>query len=522
MVAGVELTYDRFASALQMANAIFGNGVTVTGASFTGDVDGSAIYSDGDTISPGVVPSDTGVILSTGDVRAFTSTGPESNVRSNTTTSNSGVNNETLFNALAGQSTFDANYLEIEFTPDEGVNFITLEFVFSSEEYPEFAGSIYNDMVGIWIDNNPVPLAPGNGQASVGNINSSGGINLFKSNTDDQVNTEMDGFTVSLSATIPVTPETTNTLRIGVADVADNQYDSNVLIAADSVQGTLVAVEDYVLLRPGDTENLDVLANDLNLTGGAVFITHINDIPVSPGDSVTLNTGQTVTLSPFGTLQLTAADESEDVAFTYEIESTTGDTAVGFIIVDTVPCFVSGTLIRSEAGDVPVERLRVGQKVWTRDAGLQPIRWIGRRSLPAEGNMAPVRINAGTFGDHGVLMVSPHHRVIVNNAQAELLCGTHEVLIAARDLVDEKSVTRQMGGFVEYVHILFDAHQVVWSNGLLTESFLPGPQTTHCFDENCIAEIRTIFPELDPLTGAGYGPAARPILKSYEARLLVA
>ena len=102
MVAGVELTYDRFASALQMANAIFGNGVTVTGASFTGDVDGSAIYSDGDTISPGVVPSDTGVILSTGDVRAFTSTGPESNVRSNTTTSNSGVNNETLFNALAG------------------------------------------------------------------------------------------------------------------------------------------------------------------------------------------------------------------------------------------------------------------------------------------------------------------------------------------------------------------------------------------------------------------------------------
>ena len=58
-----ELTYNTGASALQMAQTIFGDGVTVTGASYTGDPDASAIYTDGDTISPGVVPSDTGVIL---------------------------------------------------------------------------------------------------------------------------------------------------------------------------------------------------------------------------------------------------------------------------------------------------------------------------------------------------------------------------------------------------------------------------------------------------------------------------
>ena len=59
-----ELTYNDSATALQMAELIFGDNVTVTGASYTGDSDASAIYSDGDTISPGVVPSDTGVILS--------------------------------------------------------------------------------------------------------------------------------------------------------------------------------------------------------------------------------------------------------------------------------------------------------------------------------------------------------------------------------------------------------------------------------------------------------------------------
>ena len=518
-----ELTYDSSASALQMANLIFGNGVSVTGATYTGDSDASAIFSDGDTISPGVVPSDSGVILSTGEADAFTRASVGNpNARTNTTTPNSGPNNDPLFNSLAGGSTFDASYLEVEFTPDAGVNFITLEFVFSSEEYPEFAGSIYNDMVGIWIDGNPVSLAAGNGQASVGNINQSGGINLFNSNVDDAFNTEMDGFTVSMSATIPVRPGETNTLRIGVADVGDNRYDSNLLIASESVQGAIVAVEDRVLLRPGDTKNVDVQANDLNQTGGTVVITHINDVPVSPGDSVTLSTGQTITLNADGTLDMVGDAASEDVAFTYEVESSTGDTAVGFIIVDTVPCFVSGTMIRTEAGEVPVERLEIGQKVLTRDDGAQPIRWIGRRRMAAEGPMAPVEISAGTFGDHGRLCVSPLHRVLVQNAHAELLFGSHEVLVAARDLVDGMHVNTRPGGQVEYVHILFDDHQVVWSDGLLTESFLPGPQTTHCFEEERIAEICAIFPELDPRTGAGYGPAARPALKRHEARLLVA
>ena len=518
-----ELNYDTGATAQEMAELIFGNGVTVTNATYTGDPDASAIYSNGDAISPGVVPSDTGVILSSGEADRFTNiSATNPNARTNTTTPNSGPNNDPDFNAVAGRFTFDASYLEVEFTPDDDVNFITIEFVFSSEEYPEFSDSIYNDLFAVWIDGEAVPLAAGSGLASVTNINQSGDINLFNSNTADQFNTEMDGFTVSMSFVIPVTPGETNTLKVGIADVGDSAYDSNVLIAANSVQGTIIANTDELLLRPGDSRVVDVLANDINATGGAAFITHINDQPVSPGDSVTLSTGQTVTLNADGTLTLVGDEVSEDVAFTYEVSSTTGENAVGFIIVDTVPCFVAGSLVRTEKGEVPVERLQVGDKIITKDEGAQPIRWIGRRRMPAEGKMAPVEIAGNTFGTHGLVRVSPLHRVLVQNMHAELLFGSSEVLVAARDLVDGKAVRQGSGGWVEYYHLLFDRHQIIWSDGLASESFLPGPQTKSCFEDRMVEEITTLFPELDPGTGEGYGPTARPALKHFEARLLVA
>ena len=506
MVAGVELTYNRGASALNMANTIFGDGVTVTGANYIGDSDSSAIFSNGDAISPGVVPGDSGVILSTGDVRAFTSEGSQSNVRSNMTTPSSGPNNHPLFEDVATGNTFDGSILEVDFIPDPDINFITMEFVFSSDEYPEYVGSIYNDLFGVWIDGEYVPLAAGNGEISISNLNESGGPNLFRLNTQDQYNTEMDGFTISLSVVIPVTPGEVNNLQIGIADAGDSAYDSNVLIAADSVQGAIVAVDDRVLLRPGDAKTVDVVANDLNLTGGSVVITHINDVPVLPGDSVTLTTGQTITLNADGTLDMIGNSVSTDVVFTYEIASTTGDTAVGIVTIDTVPCFTTGTMIRTDRGERPVETLTIGQNVLTRDHGPQPIRWIGRRRMAAEGPMAPVRIAAGTFGDHDALTVSPLHRVLIQNAQADILFGSPEVLIAARDLVDGKRITTLEGGQVEYVHLLFDQHQVIWSDGLPSESFLPGPQTTHCFDAERIAEICTHLPRV----GSQNRPRLRP------------
>ncbi len=225
MVTASRLPINSGSSALQMANEIFGDGVTVVGASYTGDRNSSGIYNNGLSKSPGVAPSDTGVILSTGRVRDFTNNNGEANQATNTSSNTSGPNNVAEFDALAGTNTYDAAILDIDFIPTGDT--MTMQFVFSSEEYPEYAGSIYNDVVGVWINGVHVPLSVGNGDTSVGNINDSNNINLYQDNTADQFNTEMDGFTITMTLTIPVNPGVVNSLRIGIADTADSNYNSS-------------------------------------------------------------------------------------------------------------------------------------------------------------------------------------------------------------------------------------------------------------------------------------------------------
>ena len=518
MVTASELPINRNASATQMADAIFGDGVTVVGASYSGDRNSSGIYNNGDSKTPGVTPSDSGVILSTGRVRDFTNSNGEANQAANTSTNTRGVNNDAAFNALAGTNTYDAAILDVDFVPDSSV--MTMQFVFASEEYPEFQNSIYQDTVGVWINGVEVPLAIGSGDTDPGNVNSNSNQNLYIDNTNDQFNTEMDGFTVTMTLTIPVIADQLNSIRIGIADVSDSSYDSNLLIAGDSVQTSIVAIADGVNTHPNGTVTTDLLANDLNNGSGSLTITHINGQAVTAGSSITLATGQTITLNADGTVTMVNDDDEGNINFTYTISDGT-NSDVGFVNVSSIPCFVAGTMILTPKGEVPVETLKPGDLVMTRDEGAQPLRWIGGRTVEAEGDFAPICIRAGTFGDHRDLHISPLHRVLVRDYASELLFGDSEVLVAAKDLLNSHSVISQPGGMVTYVHLMFDRHQVIYSQGLETESFLPGPQTTNLFEEPVIEEICRIFPKLDPRTGQGYGPAARRTLKHYEARLLL-
>lgn len=525
MAAPSELNYDLKASAMEMAEAIFGNGVNVVSASYDGDRDSSGIYSGGDAISPSATPGDSGVILSTGDADDFTNRpghgwwGNEANNSSQTWSNTKGVDNDPAMNAQAGGNTYDGAYLTADFIPDTDT--LTMQFVFSSEEYPEYVGSQFNDAVVVWVNGDPVPLEVGAGDTSVGNLNQTDNQNLYVDNTDDSHNTEMDGFTVTMTLNMPVNPGEVNTIRIGIADVADSTYDSNLLIAGDSLQTEVIANADDVTIAPGGTRTVDVLSNDHNAGNGALTITHVNGTAVGAGDSVTLATGQVVTLNADGTFEVTADTDEEQVSFTYAVENGDGVSDTGFVTVDSVPCFVAGTRIMTDRGEVPVEKLAPGDLVRTLDDGLQPLRWVGRRTVAAQGRLAPVRFAAGAIGNRREIRLSPQHRVLMQTGWAELLFGEGEVLVAAKDLVNGDTITVQNGGEVEYVHILFERHQIVFSEGIETESFRPGPQAVKAFDRQVLAEICTLFPELDPETGAGYSPAARRLLKSHEAQLLV-
>ncbi len=524
MVAASELSINTSASATQMAEAIFGDGVTVVDASYSGSWYSSGIYSGGDTTSPGVTPGDTGVILSTGVARDFTNSSGSSNQDNNTSTNTGGQNGNSGFNAIAGAYTYDASYIDVDFIPTGDT--MTIEFVFSSDEYPEYSASIYNDVVGVWINGQHVPLSVANGNATaVGSVNQNENVNLYVDNTNDDYNTEMDGFTVTMTLTIPVTAGEVNSIRIGIADVADSNYDSNLLIAGDSIQTTLVAEQDDISIYADGTQTLDVLANDHNATGGTLEITHVNGIAVVAGDSVTLSTGQVVTLNADGTFSIETDDDDDTVSFTYGVQAVDGagnvlQSDTGFVTVETIPCFVAGTMIRTPDGDKAVETLMPGDMVETLDDGPQPLRWIGQREVPAVGDMAPIRIAGGTYGAHRTLLVSPQHRILVRDIMTNIFFGEDEVLVKAVDLVNGTSIRQVEGGSVGYVHLLFDRHQVIWSEGLATESFLPGPQTTSLFEKDIVDEICALFPELDRMTGTGYSPAARRTLRGYEAQLL--
>jgi hypothetical protein len=515
---GAELTYNTSASALTMANTIMGDGIVVVGASYSGADSSSGTYSNG-ALATGVVPGTTGVILSTGRVVDFTQSSGDPNRSNGFGTNSTGVDNSAQFNAIAGAQTYDASWIDIDFIPTGNV--MTFQFVISSDEYPEYATSQYNDVVGVWINGVHVPISVGSGVAGVTNVNGITTPNLYLNNLNDAYNTEMDGFTLTLSLTVPVNPGVVNSIRIGVADTADSSYDTNLIIAADSAQSVVVAIDDSATLIQTESVTVDVLANDIGPGNATLRITHINGQPVVAGQTITLATGQQVTLNANGTLTVVGDGQTETVNFTYTTRvGTSGPSDVGIVTINSIPCFVAGTRIRTPDGDVPVETIAIGDLVETMDDGPQPVRWTGSRRVPAEGRMAPIRIRAGTFGDHRTLMVSPQHRILVRDPMAELLFGEPEVLVSAKDLVNGLAINTVPGAEVDYVHLYFDRHQIIYSEGLATESYLPGPQTKTAFDDAALAEFCALFPDIDLSRNGGGLPSARPILRSHEVAAL--
>lgn len=186
------------------------------------------------------------------------------------------------------------------------------------------------------------------------------------------------------------------------------------------------------------------------------------------------------------------------------------------------PCFVRGTMIETEFGAIAVENLSEDMRVWTRDNGLQPIRWIGSRRLGADAlarneELKPIRIRAGALGNGTPtqdLIVSQQHRILVRSRIALKMFGSHEVLVAAKQLLQIPGIDIVTDTVeVEYFHFLFDRHEVVLSNGAETESLFTGPEALKALGPAVAQEIFTLFPELKNRE-AGYVPAGARHLAS--------
>lgn len=170
-----------------------------------------------------------------------------------------------------------------------------------------------------------------------------------------------------------------------------------------------------------------------------------------------------------------------------------------------VPCFTTGTRIKTPKGDIRVEALRVGDHVLTVDNSEQPIVWIGRKALSPSTllqhpNLAPICIKKGALGlghPNRDLLVSPQHHLALSSKIVKRMTGETEIIVPAVKLLCLPGVDRVHAPLgVQYYHFACANHELIWANNTPTETLFFGPQVKASLDPVALQELKHILPEL--------------------------
>ncbi|WP_375186109.1 Hint domain-containing protein [Pseudooceanicola sp.] len=316
-------------------------------------------------------------------------------------------------------------------------------------------------------------------------------------------------------------------------------YKDRTYIETDSASdGGGSDLDDSVATDNFDNGTPDTLSYDI---GGGPVVSQIDSLALVTG-TITFNDGTTLT-DQFAVMQddtgavflmisddQTALDDKGVVSF--QITSVDGDGYSGLNQftrddLNFVACFTNDARILTPTGMTSIRKLAVGDMVMTRDHGPQPIRWIGetkirKKDLLEKPNLQPYRIKADCFGP-GMpfrdLTLSPQHRVLTGGKIVREMFGQDEMLIAVKHLEKVKKVQKpKVKGNVIYRHILFDRHEVIYANGLPTESMLIGQEARRKLPRALVAEIEALMPQI-ALSPAAY-PPARVLGRGHQGRLL--
>ncbi len=235
------------------------------------------------------------------------------------------------------------------------------------------------------------------------------------------------------------------------------------------------------------------------------------------------------------TLDLTGISASQralwadhGIGIEFRSNSGSGEYAVHSIGAQMVVCFAAETQIQTPEGLREIQDLKAGDLVKTAQNGEQPILWIGSRKLSAADlranpKLRPVRILAGALGGglpkHD-LLVSRQHRMQISSKIAERMIGHRDVLVPAIKLTAMPGIfVDDTVESVEYFHMLFGQHEVVFAEGAPAESLFTGPEALKAVSEDARIEILTLMPELERLELAPKPALAIPGLKA-QNRLL--
>ncbi|MFP7297968.1 choice-of-anchor L domain-containing protein [Neobacillus niacini] len=249
---GLQVTNMSSLTPEDLVRKIVGNNVQISNIRLSGVSHSSGIFTGGD----GILGFNDGIVLSSGNV-GF-AVGPNS---SNSITEQNGLGGDIDLNTLI-TGTQDATYLEFDFIPRTDT--IKFQYVFSSDEYTEYAGTAYNDVFGFFVNGKNVAVIPGTQTpVSINNVNHYSYSEYFINNMDGHVNSEMDGLTTVLPIEATVNKNQVNHIKLAIADVGDSSYDSNVFIKAGSFSDNPNEIfgEGYLQSEAGQTRQFGLTVN---------------------------------------------------------------------------------------------------------------------------------------------------------------------------------------------------------------------------------------------------------------------
>ena len=236
--------------------------------------------------------------------------------------------------------------------------------------------------------------------------------------------------------------------------------DSNQIGFAETVDGTGLAkgniyAEQFAVLRAPDGTLIWV--DRIEIEG-----THVGYSPsqeLEPGTTYELVMVNDIDNAPGG-------DASRDNRMTYDQYQ-----------AQSVPCFLTGTRLRTPRGLTPVEEISLGDRVKTRDHGWQVVRWCGQRAFRDAPEMPPpIEFTLPReSGNAPPICLSPQHRILIKGSVCEHYFGESEVLVAEKHVLDW-SCARKIHPPPDhaYHHLLLDRHELVEGDGVTMERLCLG------------------------------------------------
>ena len=242
---------------------LLGDGITANNILLSNGEKSYGVFSGG--LNAGL-PIESGIMLSTGNVHnsaAFNSSEETSSTNYNNATEN-------LRKLVPNNKMYDATELTFDFI--SVTDTMSFNYIFGSEEYPEYVCSEFNDVFGFFLsgpnpnggyykNENIAKLPNSNTFVSINTINNgfvgSNGANYncdyidpnwrdlsvyYNSNENNKFGWELDGFTDNLSTGAKLIPGAKYTISIAIADLTDDKYDSYVILEKNSFRGvTLIS-----------------------------------------------------------------------------------------------------------------------------------------------------------------------------------------------------------------------------------------------------------------------------------------